>query len=84
MFAVSERQRLWRCLFRFSTEGRASVDANVLHTFDPQALSSTDVHDPERKSSLMTLLKLGVGFVISMYVIYCLITQKVWIRKVFA
>jgi|GEM_PF-2479733 hypothetical protein len=32
----------------------------------------------------MTLLKLGVGFVISMYVIYCLITQKVWIRKVFA
>ena len=32
----------------------------------------------------MTPLKLGVGFAISMYVIYCLITQKVWIRKVFA
>jgi hypothetical protein len=84
VFAVPGRQRFWRCLLRFSTEGQASVDANVLHTFDAQALSSTDVHDPERKSSLTTLLKLGVGFVISMYVIYCLITQKVWIRKVFA
>ncbi len=32
----------------------------------------------------MTLLKLGVGLVILVYVTYCLITQKVWIRKVFA
>ena len=32
----------------------------------------------------MRLIQLGVGLVIFMYVAYCLITQKVWIRKVFA
>ena len=32
----------------------------------------------------MRLIQLGVGLVILIYVTYCLITQKVWIRKVFA
>ena len=32
----------------------------------------------------MGLIQLGLGLVILVYVIFCLITQKVWIRKVFA
>ena len=32
----------------------------------------------------MGLMQLGLGLVILVYVIFCLITQKVWIRKVFA
>ena len=32
----------------------------------------------------MRLIQPGVGLVILVYVTYCLVTQKVWIRKVFA
>ena len=32
----------------------------------------------------MGLMQLGLGLVILVHVTFCLITQKVWIRKVFA